>query len=424
MVVIPNIAAVRAVPRVRSLLCAAVLCVGMPIKIALGGESLDGKRIVEGDIFVELWQQRGFGLSQGSQVWPNGLVPYHVDAALDPAIASDIELAVNEWNRAAGITLFPVSEKSLPADYLHFQPGSGCASWVGFRGGAQEVWLSGACSAGSIMHEIGHALGLEHEHTRSDRDQYIEILWGNIDPVKRHNFDISNRRGVLLGEYDYGSIMHYGLTHFSQNGLPTVRALQDTNQTIGQRHLPSAGDINSVASLYASDLAIAMQLEQHSENAEVTVYLTNDHSQGAHDIVIDIETGRAALAESLIDDVHCVPVDNGAQCHLAILAGGATRIARLTFDGFLDENSVGTLVRSKTPDSNVDNNSGGIASEPVLARVQQDFADATSNNEIVRSGLSGYSMLLGLLLLRIGRCRRVGLIGTHYRLIRTNDTRI
>ena len=423
MIVISLIAAVRAAHRVRLLLCAAVLCIGLPIKIAFGSEGLDGKRIVEGDIFVEQWQQRGFGLTQGAKVWPNGLVPYHIDETLDPVIAANIEIAVNEWNRAAGITLYRVTDKSQPADYLNFQAGSGCASWVGFRGGAQEVWLSGNCGVGSIMHEIGHALGLEHEHTRSDRDQYIEILWANVDPEKRHNFDISNRRGVLLGEYDYGSIMHYGLTHFSQNGLPTVRALQDTNQTIGQRHLPSAGDIDSVARLYTSDLAIVMQLEQLSENSEVTVYLTNDHSQGAHDIVIEIETGRAALAESYIDDVRCVPVDNGAQCHLAALAGGATRIARLTFDGVLDANTVGTRVRSKTPDSNVANNSGGIASEPVLARVQQDFADA-SNNEITSSGLSGYPMLLGLLLLGIGRCRRIGLIGADHRLIRTDNTRI
>lgn len=422
MIAISITVAKRAAPWVRLLLCAVVLHVVLPLKMAISSESLDGMRIVEGDIVVEPWQQRGFGLTQGTRVWPNGLVPYYVDQTLDPAVVANIEIAVNAWNRVAGITLLPVDDNSLPADYLDFQPGSGCASWVGFRGGAQEVWLSSDCSAGSIMHEIGHALGLEHEHTRSDRDQYLEILWGNIDPEKRHNFAISNRRGVLLGDYDYGSIMHYGLTHFSRNGLATVRALQDTNQTIGQRNLPSAGDIESIARLYASDLAIVMQLEQNSDKSEITVYLTNDHPQGAHDIVIDIETGRAALAESFIDDVHCMPVDNGAKCRLPVLAGGETRIARLSFDSFLDENNVGTHVRSKTPDRNVNNNSVGIAGEPVLARVQQDFLDPSTEN--VRAGLSGYPMLVGLLLLGISRGRRSRLVGTDYGLIRADNTRI
>lgn len=65
-----------------------------------------------------------------------------------------------------------------------------------------------------------------HEHTRPDRDKYIDILEENIDPDQfiQH----FNRRRAFEVEYygqyyDYGSIMHYGRDYFSVNGNDTLR---------------------------------------------------------------------------------------------------------------------------------------------------------------------------------------------------------
>lgn len=57
---------------------------------------------------------------------------------------------------------------------------SSCASYVGCQGGEQPVYFSQSCTIGNLCHEILHALGLHHEHTRVDRDEHITVVWESI----------------------------------------------------------------------------------------------------------------------------------------------------------------------------------------------------------------------------------------------------
>ena len=58
-----------------------------------------------------------------------------------------------------------------------------------------------------MTHEIGHALGFNHEQARYDRDDRIEVIYANIPPVSQRQFHIVNAMNFYGVPYDYGKYM-------------------------------------------------------------------------------------------------------------------------------------------------------------------------------------------------------------------------
>ena len=236
---------------------------------------------------IHKFQKHRFGWSDG-RVDRNGptIIELTIGAADDTSGEAKGVLinAVHQWNRDVrdrGLKVKWVRRISRNADYVVFRPGGSNesvgrpgvpASGFGRFGGVQYVNISvdkaknlatqfGGTSEGVVIHEMGHAAGLLHEHQRSDRDDHVTIKWGNIVPgsddpneggpccayVKAPTGQDPNCKhtcprlppSVPFGCYDFRSTMHYFSKQKSDNGMAVIKGQEPMGSFSGL----SLGDI-------------------------------------------------------------------------------------------------------------------------------------------------------------------------------------
>jgi len=277
----------------------------------------EGVGIVEGDILVDLSKPVGrrdsalnnqvnaghgplmmmamlssAGTSDWKTLWPKREVPYVIAPLAQKWDGGQIFTAMSYW-AAAGFKFRP----RKPEDgnrYMYIMKTSdwysGSSDGVGMdpEGGPRTIKIGYHVSTGLITHEIGHGLGLFHEQQRLDRDKYVDIFWNNIKTKNRSDYcqykvttptqwcDPQDRGGRDIGNYDFGSIMHYGSYTFGRisatkiflGGLGCIlfpfnpncyksktykmRTMQrkDKSTITANRSKPSQKDINALKEMY------------------------------------------------------------------------------------------------------------------------------------------------------------------------------
>ncbi len=352
-------------------------------------------------------QLKGLSNSTYGRVWPNGIVPYRLSTSLSDSAKSKVREAVDHWNSFKAVTLVERTSANASAypDYIDFVYENRCASWIGYQGnGAQSIYTGDKCSTGTLIHEIGHALGLLHEHTRSDRDQYVNIHWDRIEEDMEVNFEIMDG-SVLLGEYDYGSIMHYGEYFFSRNGLPTIEPLLQTDARIGQRIETSQGDRDSVAALYRSNLLLSATSDLQAEAGQpvdLILQATNISQSGANSLSITVPVpDNTELLYFSSSSWSCEQPGTGATitCNSPVLAVGASTSVTLNLSTPAQPGTITweATLTNRTHDTDLSNNNDSatvtLVAGPVNPTINQD---ATPE---IASALDGGGGTVGLKLL-------------------------
>ncbi|CCD65953.1 Zinc metalloproteinase nas-23 [Caenorhabditis elegans] len=213
-------------------------------------------------------------------IWlPN--VPFELHGSLSAKSRSSLVAAMAFWEKH---TCVAFKKRTSEKVYLLMSgQEEGCWSTVGRdeAQGAQILNIGTGCEMfGITSHEIAHALGLFHEQSRYDRDNYVQIVKSRIAQTNFYDFAVVGKKNMeTYGQkYDIGSVMHYRPTEFSLDGGNSIIA-KDVNMqnTMGQFRGPSFIDVAKINRHYNCEKNCKNKITclnggyQHPKNCKICV---------------------------------------------------------------------------------------------------------------------------------------------------------
>ncbi len=367
--------------------------------------------------------------------WTDGKVYFTFDAGLTDFQKGQWALATAMWEAAADLEFI---ERTTEPNYILLKTSTGNNSFVGMIGGEQIINMFNWSFETIIAHEIGHALGLKHEHQRPDRDSFVNILTSNITPGREGNFTIA-AGGVTYTAYDFASAMHYGRTAFAISGCGcnTIEPLPAYSQwlnEIGKRERLSALDKAGMAARYGDPIPITLpnpdtfastdvpkaitdtntilstlvvpSSKTISDITDINVFVDISHTfdgdlnvflESPTGTVVELFTGVGGSGEdffnTLVDDEASIPFSSGSPPYIYSFVPYSSLTTRIgsyqpegTLSSFDTESAIGTWTLSVTDTASGDEgilnswslNVAGPDSEPSVSSISRTDADPTA----------------------------------------------
>jgi hypothetical protein len=257
---------------------------------------VDGLYIMHGDIIIkddnDTTSYGKAAMGAGINLWNQGKVFYTLP--IDPGIFSDVIRAMYTIESTTNIKFIPLhtSEAKLyclrvKSGLITFFPNSHSDSYIGRYRLAQIINL--AKGSNDALHEICHAIGLIHEHQRTDRDSSIIIhtnrlsdndpdyIRDNItstDPMDRHS------------PFDFESIMMYpswASTKYppdgSPNGVPywtnpqhaTITKLDGSTYNANSGYVLTSNDTSIIKQMYPKLQQVEPDIIIHTKDIHPTI---------------------------------------------------------------------------------------------------------------------------------------------------------
>lgn len=226
------------------------------VEIENGKYLLDGDVVLDREDFLLSGEEPNNRGVYGGGTWSNRTVRWKYDNGVSQSLKDKWSSATTTWGNELGFTFTQISSTTTSGDYILVQQnssGSAYSTSIGRRGGQQIISVDpNYFSTGSVIHEIGHAVGLIHEQKRPDRDNYITVNYSNIRSNWTSQYDKCSGC-TSNGSFDFNSIMLYGARAGSSvvynTSIPAMTK-KDGSTWNSQRSYLSNGDKAAIEAKY------------------------------------------------------------------------------------------------------------------------------------------------------------------------------